>query len=72
LILATLLELIPWGRIGVPEDIGKAAVWLASDDSDYVHGQTIVVDGGMTALPRVRLGRLSAAPARDHEETSRG
>jgi glucose 1-dehydrogenase len=46
-----LLELVPYGRIGNPEDIAKAAVWLASDDSDYVHGETLVVDGGMTLYP---------------------
>jgi glucose 1-dehydrogenase len=46
-----LLELIPYGRVGVPEDIAKAAVWLASDDSDYVHGETLVIDGGMTLYP---------------------
>ncbi len=49
--LNSLLRLIPYGRIGVPEDIGKAAVWLASDDADYVHGQTLFVDGGMTLYP---------------------
>jgi len=49
--LNAILKLIPYGRIGVPEDIGKAAVWLASDDSDYVHGQTLFVDGGMTLYP---------------------
>lgn len=49
--LNALLKLIPYGRIGLPEDIGKAAVWLASDDSDYVHGQTLFVDGGMTLYP---------------------
>ncbi len=36
--LEKLLELIPYGRVGQPADIGKAAVWLASDDSDYVIG----------------------------------
>jgi glucose 1-dehydrogenase len=46
-----LLELIPYGRVGVPEDIAKAAVWLASDESDYVHGTTLFVDGGMTLYP---------------------
>jgi glucose 1-dehydrogenase len=46
-----LLELVPYGRVGDPEDIAKAAVWLASDDSDYVHGETLVVDGGMTLYP---------------------
>ena len=48
---ATLLELIPYNRVGDPEDIGKAAVWLASDDSDYVNGVTLFVDGGMTLYP---------------------
>jgi len=54
--LASLLALIPWGRIGVPEDIGKAAVWLCSDDADYVHGQTLFVDGGMTLYPEFARG----------------
>ena len=54
--LKSLLNLIPYGRVGVPEDIGKAAVWLASDDSDYVHGQTLFVDGGMTLFPEFAHG----------------
>lgn len=49
--LEKLLKLIPYGRIGVPEDIAKAAVWLASDDSDYVHGTQLFIDGGMTLYP---------------------
>jgi glucose 1-dehydrogenase len=53
---AALLTLIPAGRIGLPEDIGKAAVWLASDDSDYVTGQTLFVDGGMTLYPAFARG----------------
>jgi glucose 1-dehydrogenase len=52
----SLLELIPYGRIGVPEDIGKTAVWLSSDDSDYVNGQTIFVCGGMTLYPEFADG----------------
>ena len=48
---AKLLKLIPSGRVGEPLDIAKAAVWLASDDSDYVHGTTLFVDGGMTLYP---------------------
>lgn len=48
---AKLEELIPYGRVGVVEDIGAAAVWLASDDSDYVNGVTLFVDGGMTLFP---------------------
>jgi glucose 1-dehydrogenase len=46
-----LLELIPYNRVGVVEDIGAAAVWLASDESDYVNGTTLFVDGGMTLYP---------------------
>lgn len=46
-----LLKLIPYGRVGNTEDIGKAAVWLASDHSDYVNGTTLFVDGGMTLYP---------------------
>ena len=49
--LQKLLELIPYQRIGVVEDIGKAAVWLCSDDSDYVNGISLFVDGGMTLYP---------------------
>jgi len=46
-----LLTLIPYNRIGEPKDIGEAAAWLASDESDYVHGVTLFVDGGMTLFP---------------------
>lgn len=46
-----LLSLIPYGRVGEPSDIGKVAVWLASDESDYVNGTSIFVDGGMTLYP---------------------
>lgn len=46
-----LLQLIPYDRIGTVNDIGKAAVWLASDESDYVNGITLFVDGGMTLFP---------------------
>ncbi|HTR31588.1 MAG TPA: SDR family oxidoreductase [Puia sp.] len=46
-----LLELIPYDRVGDVGDIGAAAVWLASDDSDYVTGTTLFVDGGMTLYP---------------------
>jgi glucose 1-dehydrogenase len=46
-----LMKLIPYKRIGEPEDIGRAAVWLASDYADYVNGATLYVDGGMTLYP---------------------
>jgi glucose 1-dehydrogenase len=51
-----LLKLIPYGRIGEPEDVAKAALWLASDESDYVTGTTLFVDGGMTLYPAFREG----------------
>jgi glucose 1-dehydrogenase len=54
--LESLLTLIPYGRIGVPEDIGKVTVFLASDDSDYITGQTVFVDGGMTLYPEFARG----------------
>jgi glucose 1-dehydrogenase len=54
--LQTLLTLIPYGRIGQPEDIGKTLVFLASDEADYIHGQTIFVDGGMTLYPEFARG----------------
>ena len=47
----SLLKLIPAKRIGEADDIGGAAVWLASDDSDYVNGITLFVDGGMLLYP---------------------
>ena len=47
----SLMTLIPYGRIGEPEDIGKAAAWLVSDLCDYIVGATIFVDGGMTLFP---------------------
>lgn len=49
-----LLELIPYGRIGEVEDVANAVVWLASDASDYVHGATLFIDGGMTLYPGFR------------------
>ncbi|HEY8929435.1 MAG TPA: SDR family oxidoreductase [Mucilaginibacter sp.] len=49
--LEKLLTLIPYNRIGKPEDIGKLAAWLASDEADYITGTTIFIDGGMTLYP---------------------
>ena len=49
--LNKLLTLIPYTRIGQPEDIGKLAAWLASDESDYITGTTVFCDGGMTLYP---------------------
>jgi glucose 1-dehydrogenase len=53
---AALRTLIPYDRVGVPEDIANAAVWLASDESDYVTGTTLFVDGGMTLYPGFATG----------------
>jgi glucose 1-dehydrogenase len=47
----SLLKLIPAKRIGEADDIGKAAVWLASDESEYVNGITLFIDGGMLLYP---------------------
>jgi glucose 1-dehydrogenase len=52
----SLMKLVPYKRIGEPDDIGRVAVWLASDDSDYIHGTTIFVDGGMTLYPGFETG----------------
>ena len=49
--LTDLMKLIPYKRIGTPEDVGKLAVWLASDDSDYITGASMFIDGGMTLYP---------------------
>lgn len=51
-----LLELIPYGRIGEPDDIGRAVAWLVSDEADYIVGTSIVIDGGMSLYPGFRGG----------------
>jgi glucose 1-dehydrogenase len=51
-----LLSLIPYKRIGETEDVGRATVWLASDDADYVHGAVLYVDGGMVLYPEFASG----------------
>jgi len=48
------LKLIPYGRLGEPEDVAKAVVWLTSDESDYITGTTLFVDGGMALYPAFR------------------
>jgi len=51
-----LLKLIPYKRIGEPEEIGRAAAWLVSDYADYIHGISLFVDGGMTLYPGFETG----------------
>lgn len=53
---AALMKLVPYKRIGEPDDIGRAAVWLASDLSDYVIGTSLFVYGGMTLFPGFASG----------------
>ena len=53
-VVQRLRALIPYDRIGQPEDVARAAVWLASDASDYVTGTALFVDGGMTLYPGFR------------------
>jgi glucose 1-dehydrogenase len=51
-----IIAKVPYGRIGEPDDIARAVVWLAGPDSDYVHGHALYVDGGMTLYPSFREG----------------
>ena len=51
---AEMLKLIPYGRIGEPADVGRCVAWLASDAADYITGQSIFIDGGMTLYPGFR------------------
>jgi glucose 1-dehydrogenase len=53
---AELMRLVPYKRIGEPDDIARGAVWLASDASDYVTGATLFIDGGMTLYPGFATG----------------
>lgn len=53
---AELMKLIPYNRIGEPEEIGRAVAWLASDQADYINGITLFIDGGMTLYPGFETG----------------
>lgn len=53
---AALMKLVPYKRIGEVEEIGRAAVWLASDFTDYLVGTTLFIDGGMTLYPGFETG----------------
>jgi len=62
-VAAGLVNVQPIPRAGLPEDIAYAALWLASDESSFVTGQAIVVDGGWTASARQPFQRAAAAQA---------
>lgn len=51
-----LMKLIPYKRIGEPQDIARLAVWLCSDEADYITGASLFVDGGMTLYPGFETG----------------
>ena len=53
---SNLMKLVPYKRIGEPDDVARAAVWLASDAADYITGATLFVDGGMTLFPGFATG----------------
>ena len=53
---AGLMTLIPYRRIGEPDDIGRVAAFLSSDLADYINGASIFVDGGMTLYPGFATG----------------
>src|SRR5260370_41343210 len=59
----SLMSLVPYKRIGEPEDIAQAVVWPASDQSDYVVGATLFVDGGMTFFPDFAASGWCRRPA---------
>ena len=50
------MKLVPYKRIGEPEDVARAVTWLVSDAADYVTGTTLIVDGGMTLYPEFAQG----------------
>ena len=60
------MKLIPYNRIGEPEDIAHCAVWLSSDYADYITGTTIFIDGGMTLFPGICDGRLKWSHRQHH------
>ena len=51
-----LCRLIPYGRVGEPQDVGPVVAWLVSDAADYLCGTTVCIDGGMLLYPGFRTG----------------
>jgi glucose 1-dehydrogenase len=58
---------LPWGRLGTPDDIGRCAVFLCSEDADYITGASLLVDGGL-ALQAAREGAVDVTAAKGAEE----
>ncbi len=52
----SLMTLVPYKRIGEPDDIAQAVTWLVSDAADYVTGATLFIDGGMMLFPGFATG----------------
>jgi glucose 1-dehydrogenase len=50
------MSLVPYKRIGEPEDIAQVVAWLVSDAADYLTGATLFVDGGMSLYPGFATG----------------
>jgi glucose 1-dehydrogenase len=53
--IAAAAPTLPWGRLGTPTDIGRAAAFLASDAADYITGTTLLVDGGFALRAAIPL-----------------
>ncbi|WP_413628282.1 glucose 1-dehydrogenase [Fructilactobacillus vespulae] len=54
---AETASMVPMGRIGKPEEVSAGAAWLASDESSYVTGQSLFIDGGMVLYPAFQDGK---------------